>query len=843
MAGARIQRKPAFLWQAALILLPVAVLAVVGGLSVRQDKILIQHDAVERAQAIADALVPRIWNELARNNTNPFDSHSFQTDGAGRLLFPPDYAPVPIPKPFDLAELSAEQSRFWSVIQKPDDEASDFAAVNQAYTNFINSNPPEDFAAAACYGLGLLLVRHEKFPEAAEMFDWVQEKYPNAAGESGLPLWPLAQFKLVELEPHQVPHPAPHPVRSPNSRVRSQQAYRPWPVNGIAEPYPAASSLTLEHFVSLDSFCSNIIYHPTPLTAYFLEALREQADDARPIVRTNAGSIGISSSLNYTDTLQRSAHAREVTEALAKWQHVWGEHEASRQLYSAARRALHTNASLRPTPALLMRAIDRTTTETQTATIGSFAPGANIAASADQVPRLFWFTTPAPLNLRAEAGLPSQVEDRKWLAVRLDDNATNHWFACHGESELGFQASDLVKGERQIPEYFGIGIDLASERLTAFAPDLRVWHHVSWFSDHSPGGGVKKEYSTELATKILASAARWDGETEQLRASVFLTSPMALFEHQQARAFWFGSLVVASTAAAMIGLFTAGRAFRQQLQLSEMKSNFVSSVSHELRAPIASVRLMAESLERGKIAEPQKQNEYFRFIVQECRRLSSLIENVLDFSRIEQGRKQYEFEPTNLVMLVNQTVALMQPCAAEKGVNLIWGTSNIEHPTSNIELNVDGKAIQQALVNLIDNALKHSPKGETVKVGIEVSDRRSEDGGRKPEPEMLDASRITHHDAPFKNQERERSQESIHHPPSTIHLSVSDHGPGIPPEEHEKIFERFYRRGSELRRETQGVGIGLSIVKHIVEAHGGRVIVRSAAGAGSRFTIELPIQP
>jgi signal transduction histidine kinase len=345
---------------------------------------------------------------------------------------------------------------------------------------------------------------------------------------------------------------------------------------------------------------------------------------------------------------------------------------------------------------------------------------------------------------------------------------TNYWVDRFSERVVLQALDQITSGQPPQPVYAKMGIEIAGKNIRGY----------------------------EGAGMVLASAfvPLMAGEKRCVIVFETLPHPQVLYARQHRRTLWFAAIILASAAAASAGFVSAYRGFHQQLRLSEMKSNFVSSVSHELRAPIASMRLLAESLERGKITETVKQKEYYRFLVQESQRLSSLIENILDFSRIEQGRKQYHFESTNLPSLVEQTVKIMQPCAMERGVELIieegqWGDF--------LPVQCDGLSIQQALINLIDNAIKHSPTGAIVRVGMA----------------------------------RRAAETSIF---------VEDNGPGIPADEHQRIFERFYRRGSELRRETQGIGIGLSIVKHTMDAHGGRVEVRSEVGRGSRFTLVLP---
>jgi signal transduction histidine kinase len=403
-------------------------------------------------------------------------------------------------------------------------------------------------------------------------------------------------------------------------------------------------------------------------------------------------------------------------------------------------------------------------------------------------------SSPAPLFWIHSAG-------QRWLGSHVDEFAANHWIVCR---KIAF--------EKLAPS--GARAEVRAMRVT-MGPDLKLipgiggphraptspaqsFQSPASLPDYLGMSVIAADEPIVALTNmpVLATATHNENGRELLKVSLHLTNPQLLYARQKQRVLWFGLLIGVSTLAAITGLVSAWRSFEKQQRLAELKDNFVSSVSHELRAPIASVRLMAEGLERGRVQEPEKQREYFRFILQECRRLSALIQNVLDFSRIDQGGKEYEFEPADVLRLANETVKAMEPAAAERQIRL-----RFTPPASSVTATIDARAIQQALVNLIDNAIKHSPAGSEIMVGVNV----------------LPPRRL-------------------------LQISVEDRGEGIPATEHERIFERFYRVGSELRRQTPGAGIGLSIVKHIVDAHDGRVRVESEPGKGSRFTIEIPLK-
>ena len=243
-----------------------------------------------------------------------------------------------------------------------------------------------------------------------------------------------------------------------------------------------------------------------------------------------------------------------------------------------------------------------------------------------------------------------------------------------------------------------------------------------------------------------------------------------------------------------VGMLFAYRNVARELAVAKLKSDFVSNVSHELRTPLALIRLYAETLELGRISNPGKHQEYYKIIRKESERLTSLINNILDFSRIESGKKEYSFRETDVADLVRSTLESYRFEIEQNGFQFEEKIDN-DLP----QLWMDREAIARSLLNLVNNAVKYSATEKYLGVHL-----YRHNGG--------------------------------------VSLEVVDHGIGIPEKEQPKIFEKFYRVGDPLVHNTKGSGLGLSLVRHIVQAHGGEVVVESELGQGSKFIITLPVQ-
>ena len=330
-----------------------------------------------------------------------------------------------------------------------------------------------------------------------------------------------------------------------------------------------------------------------------------------------------------------------------------------------------------------------------------------------------------------------------------------------------------------------------TEAIARALGDLRGGNYQAWLTKEPDQGGGSRDAMFSSSAKVEMGDVE-NGRGFWLHMGFLVIPDLVIDGALRNQKKWAASLLGVAALVSFGGLFMLHRTLRRERQLNEMKSQFVASVSHELRAPVASIRLLADALEAGKVA-PETAKEFHRLIAREGARLSTLVGNVLDHARIEQGRKVWKMESCDLTSLVADTVRVMEPIAQEKGITL-------KQELSPVEATADDDAIQQALVNLLDNAIKFSPQGSLVVIALEA------------------------------NEERGRWC-----------LTVRDEGPGIPKDEQSRIFERFYRLGDELRRETQGTGIGLSLVKSIVEAHRGSVTVESEPGRGSTFTLTFPL--
>ena len=241
----------------------------------------------------------------------------------------------------------------------------------------------------------------------------------------------------------------------------------------------------------------------------------------------------------------------------------------------------------------------------------------------------------------------------------------------------------------------------------------------------------------------------------------------------------------------VLGLGATYRVARRESEMARLKADFVANVSHDLKTPLSLIRMFAETLELKRVPDETTRQEYYAVITRESERLTRLIDNVLDFSRIEEGRQRYDIRPTPVEPVVQDTLDAFRHALAQHGFTVETDIGLLP------EVPMDAAAIGQALANLVDNAIKYSGTGRLLRI-----DARREGG--------------------------------------EVRIAVADRGIGIPGAEQARIFDKFYRIGRSETQSRRGSGLGLALVKHIAEAHGGRVTVESRPGEGATFTLVLP---
>jgi len=329
--------------------------------------------------------------------------------------------------------------------------------------------------------------------------------------------------------------------------------------------------------------------------------------------------------------------------------------------------------------------------------------------------------------------------------------------------------------------------------ILSVLPARKGWHVQ--VADES-GNRLAGDDMTELSDPIpqLTFSKDFDDRFPPWKVYIYQGDPGSLRRLPSLRR----NVYILSVAAVILAIIFAGywaiRSTAKELRLASLKSDFVSTVSHELRTPLTSIRYLSELLLRGRVSNEERKQEYYETITNESEHLSRLIDNILDFSRIEAGMKEYRFSDTDMAELTRDVVSQFQAQSSQDGFIV---KSHISDQMS--DASVDNAATSQALFNLLDNALKYS--GESREIFLSAwSDEDS------------------------------------------VFLRVRDEGIGIREEEQERIFEKFYRSEHSRDSSIRGSGIGLTLVAHIVKAHGGEVLLESDLGNGTEVTMRLPVK-
>jgi signal transduction histidine kinase len=341
---------------------------------------------------------------------------------------------------------------------------------------------------------------------------------------------------------------------------------------------------------------------------------------------------------------------------------------------------------------------------------------------------------------------------------------------------------------------WGIIIDAERLRENALRPALREYFpsgETTWAvkgndgavllsSENPPAGPVT------FRTNFVSNTPDWTLEFHQpppRLIKTFLLSRRGLY--------FFVFLLIAGIL--VFGLVLTIRSVSHELELARMKSDFVSTVSHEFKSPLTSIRQLAEMLQSGRVPSEERRQQYYDVLLEQSERLALLTDNILSLAKIEEGRAEFAFETTDVSALLTKVVSSFQERVRHEGFDI---ELKVQGPIPLVA--VDRTALSQAITNLIDNAIKYSGDSRKVVVGVSVEGQ-------------------------------------------SLAIAVRDFGVGIKKEDIDRVFERFFRGGDELTRTVKGSGLGLTLVKEIVEAHRGRVQVESEPGKGSVFSILLPL--